>query len=540
MTRPADRGIAQRIFRASLAVGVAHVLFKLAGIVQAKVMAHYLSAETYDVLYAFAFENCIFAIFLVGEESLGPACMPLFMHELKARGEAAAWRFANALLTGQTLLLIGVVGLLMLFPGWIVRLWTAWSPTVNPAAYQLGVASVRGLAPALIGLSLGSTTYVLLNAYKRFFLAAFGDAVWKFASALALILGVGFWGRGGEALLWGLVAGGLLKLLTHLVGLADKRNYVRPRFAFNDPALRRLLLLMLPLLAGILFAKLRDVVNNVYILSVLDQHGLLQANSLGRKLQTTLHWLVPYALSIAMFPYLCDLAVHDDQARMGELITRIGRQLLALFIPFAVVVGVLAAPLTGLLLGGGHFDALAVRRTALTTACYTLVLPAAAIEALLMQAFFANRRMVAVTVAGIGFSSLSMLLSWLGLKLGGGNALILLACVSGGFALSRSLKSIVLVRLLARQTPVFPRRDTLRFLTRVLLAAAAGGAVAWLASSACGRLPAPLAAGHLGELLRLTLGAAAALPVTLAALWLLRVHEPFELAHWLRLKTRRS
>ena len=28
-----------------------------------------------------------------------------------------------------------------------------------------------------IGLALGSTTYVLLNGYKRFFLAAFGDAV---------------------------------------------------------------------------------------------------------------------------------------------------------------------------------------------------------------------------------------------------------------------------------------------------------------------------------------------------------------------------
>jgi hypothetical protein len=39
----------------------------------------------------------------------------------------------------------------------------------------------RTLGPAVIGLSLGSTTYVLLNGYKRFFLAAFGDAVWKFA-----------------------------------------------------------------------------------------------------------------------------------------------------------------------------------------------------------------------------------------------------------------------------------------------------------------------------------------------------------------------
>ena len=54
-------------------------------------------------------------------------------------------------------------------------------------------------------------------------------------------------------------------------------------------------------------AKVRDTVNSVYLLSALDQSGLMQANSMGRKLQSTLLFLIPYTLSIAAFPFFCEL-----------------------------------------------------------------------------------------------------------------------------------------------------------------------------------------------------------------------------------------
>ena len=73
------KSLAHRVLRAGFAVSIAHLLFKLAGLWQARVMGHLLPAETYDVVYAFAFENCIFSLFLIGEEVLGPACLPVFM-----------------------------------------------------------------------------------------------------------------------------------------------------------------------------------------------------------------------------------------------------------------------------------------------------------------------------------------------------------------------------------------------------------------------------------------------------------------------------
>ncbi len=534
MTEKKEKTLGQRILKAGVAVGIAHLLFKLAGLIQAKAMGHYLPAVTYDAVYAFAFENCIFSLFLIAEEVVGPSVLPVFMRERDERGEAAAWRFANTILTLQALILIPVAAVLMLYPGWAVELWTKWTPEQNAEQIRLGSKAVRALAPALFGLALGSTTYIILNGYKRFFLAAFGDAVWKFAAVAGVLGGALWFGRewAARGLLVGLLLGSVLKIVTHLFGLRDKIGLFRPRLHLDDPAVRTMLWLALPLLGGIVFAKLRDAFNNVYILSPLESVGLMQANSMGRKLQNTIHWLVPYTLSIAAFPFFCDLVDRKNYVRLGEVITHAGRMLLAVFIPFCVVVALVAVPLTSLIFKGGEFQEMAVRRTALSMACYTFVLPAAAVEALAMQAFFANRRMIAVTVVGLIFSAFSMAVSWAGLRLFHGNDLLLLGVIAGGFALSRTLKTVTLIGLLRTSAPAFPLGPTLAFLARVGLASAVAGVAAWAAMRGAELLPAGLLQGRLGDLARLALGGGGGLVGAAAGSLLFGVREPFEMVQW--------
>jgi len=491
----------KRIFKASVFVLIAHVLFKLAGLIQAKVMGYYLPQSTFDVVYAFAFENCIFMLFLIGEEVLGPSFLPVFMRELDIESEKSAWTFANTVLTLQFILLSAVACVLCVAPHRIVNVLTHWSLVNSPEKYELAARSVRSLAPAVIGLSLGSTTYVLLNGYKRFFLAAFGDAVWKFSVVFFLIAGAVLARDNTTMLMWGLVAGSLCKVGTHLFGLRDKLALFRPAFAFSHPAFKRLCWLALPLLAGIIMAKVRDEYNNVYVLSALDESGLMQANSMGRKLQSTLLFLVPYTLSIAVFPYFCELVDHNDHAKLGNLVTRFGRMLLSIFVPFALLVAVAAVPITSLIFKGGHFDAVAVERTAVSLSFYTFVLPATAIEALTMQAFFANRRMVSVTLIGILFSSISIAISWIGFKVCGGHELILLSFIACGFTVSRILKCFTLVEMLKKNAPVFPFKETVLFVARVTLAAGLASGLSWLALHNMGG--AAGLHGRMGDLLKL-------------------------------------
>jgi putative peptidoglycan lipid II flippase len=534
--QPRTASFAGRFMKAGVAVGAALLLFKLAGLIQARAIGQFLSKETGDV-YVFAFENCIFALFLLGEGVIGPALMPVFMRARDSgpEGERRAWRFAGTFLTWQFLILAAAVALLMVFPESVVRLLTSWTPENRPDKFALAVATVRRLAPALLGLSLGSTTYALLNAHKRFFLAAFGDAAWKFTAVAALYLFATRTGDPASVLIAGLVCGSVVKLLLHLWGLRDKLRFLSPSLGVRTEEFRSFALLALPLIAGVVFAIVRDNVNYVYFPSLLTD-GMMQANSWGSKLEKVLVMLVPTTLSIAAFPFLCEMAERGDRSVFGDFITKTGRQLLALFLPFAAVIAVLAVPLTSLVFGGGKFDAVSVQRAALAMACYTFALPAVAVETILMKAFFASRRTVAVSVLGIVFSTLSMFISWGGSRLFRENELLVLGVIAGGFALTRWMKTASLAVLFRRSAPAFPAAETASFLVRLILASAAIAGAAYVGRNIGSWLHywPPIPRGSeppewVVNLAELGLGGLAALIALVASFALLRIREPMEL-----------
>ena len=125
--RPMKTGtIEKRIFKAGLFVAAAHLLFRLAGLIQAKVMGHYLPKETFDVVFTFAFTNCLFMVFLIGEELLNGTFLPVFMGEKDKASESSAWAFANTVLTLQFIILLAVTAVFLVAPDMVVRMLTRW------------------------------------------------------------------------------------------------------------------------------------------------------------------------------------------------------------------------------------------------------------------------------------------------------------------------------------------------------------------------------------------------------------------------------
>lgn len=529
--------IGHRIIRAGAAVALAHLIFKVVGYVQLRVVGQCLSSRVVDVVYVTVLDSCVFAMFLLGEEVIGPSFLPVFMKEMDTKDEGSAWRFASLVLSVQFILLLLVSLLAMLFPGHVIRVLTAWDASVSPEKYNLAVDSLVWMAPALICLSLGSTTYMILNGYKRFFLAALGDASWKLTVVVSVLVGIGRFGWDYRALVLGLVLGSVAKLGTHILGMLREVRFLRPSLSLRDPALRAMLLLMLPLICGIVFAKVRDIFNNVWILSRLETDGLLQANLFGRKLFSFIGWLIPYALSIAMFPFLCELVDRDDRKQLGEVMSQSARMLLSVFIPLAIVSVVLARPLTFLAFHGGQFGDQVAEWTSVATACYTLVLPAFALEYLLMQAFFAHRRMVAVTVVGVAFSMLSMGVSYVGVVLLGATGATAVAVIALGFTASRTLKTIALVLVLRKNVHVFPLRETSLFLVKVVVVALASAGLCRLCIDGVDMFG--LGSGKMALLVRLIGGGAGAAVAFVAGTAILRVEEPVTMLRWAMEKVRR-
>ena len=535
------KSLADRIIRASFIVGLAHICLKFAGLIQVKFATQYLDSSLYEPIMVVAFSGVINSIFLIGEEVIGPTFLTLFMQEKEEKGEPAAWDFTNVVLTFQSLLLILITALIICCPDFFIHLFTKWNESDNPERYRILRLSLQVLAPSLCFLSLGSTTYMLLNGYKKFFLAAFGDTSTKICILLGLVVGMHLFGFDFRALFAGILIGSVAKLLTHLVGLRGKLRYLRPSFRWNNPAFKTMLVLMLPLLAGIVFAKIRDNFNNIYILTNLQEDGLLMANDLGRKLFSSVQWLIPYALQIALFPFLCELVSQKEREKLGQVLGGSCRMLLAVFVPAAVCLAILAMPISiGIFLGGKTGVEIA-SWAGISTACYTLVLPAAAVECVLMQGFFAKQQTVAVTTIGVLTSMISIAISYVLIVHFPGGAVQSLMVVALGFVVSRCLKSLALAWYLQRSTPMFHSRQMLSFGAKIILLTALTAALTWAGSAAMNRiLPDGIAAAlkalqdgtmplppisRLRILLRLTVaGSCGALGFLLGA-WLFRVQE---------------
>ena len=508
-----QKSLADKIIKASVIVGIANILLKFTGLIYTKCATHFLSSAEYSAIIVIAMGGIINELFLSGEELIRPTLMTTFTKEMKDKDEKAAWDLANVTVSFQSLILIIICSTIMCFPDFYISVFTNLTmqepvppPIGTPEtaeafieykklldSYQIYRCLRHGLpiiAPALLFLSLGTTTYVMLNGYKKFFLAAFGDASTKICCIIGLIVGAALH-LGVKALFFAILVGAVAKVATHLLALFPKLKYLRPSFNWKNPAFRTMLLLMLPLIAGVVFAKVRDIFNNIYILTggyIENQQDVLKANDLGRKLFATIQWMVPYALQIALFPFLCDLANSEDKKKLGEVISNCCKMLLSIFVPAAVTLAIIGIPLTVLIFQGGETNVQVAALGGISTICYCFVLPAAAIESVLMQGSFAERKTIAVTAIGLSTSFISVIISYVFIVHIGVSPKGALMTVALGFVIAKFLKSIMLIINLRRSTPIFPAKDLFVFLPKLVVLSALVGAFAFGASRLCEKI----------------------------------------------------
>jgi len=474
------RGLGDRILKAGASVLAANLCVRLAGFFIKNRIPNLYGLAVSDV-FSVVNDTVLNSAFVVGEQCLGPAYMPVFTSARDKEGEQRAWRYTSVLFNLQFIILLVLTAALVLFPGPVIGLFTEWGSDklLSNADIQerrtLALLMLPYVAPALLGMSLASLTYWVLMGYKQFFLAAFGDALLKFSILGGAVLG-GVLGRGDwHFIAWGILAGSMLKLLLHLLVLGPKRlRFYRPVLSLRDEYLRDFFLLVLPLLIGIFVSLFRDVMMK-RLQTVVP--GLPTYFSQGRAVADTVGFLVPFSLSIALLPFFCDIAARDDRAQLGRLLTQTIRMVVWFFVPVCVVLAVAALPVCMVIYKGEIIDATKAGYAALVMRLFCIQMPFLAVEMLVNQAFFSSRRMWAPTVVGTVLSLLAPAVAY-GLVVGGEMEQLrhILVAVSLCLVLPRVLKAFILIWLLKRTVPVLPLAETAACAVRLLLAG--GGAAA--------------------------------------------------------------
>jgi putative peptidoglycan lipid II flippase len=255
---------------------------------------------------------------------------------------------------------------------------------------------MRLTLPALLFLGLAGAATGLLYAEKRFVYPAFGASVFNAGIVLAALL----LGRrvGIASLSLGVLIGSALQLGIQLPGLR------RVRFSFaldlGHPGLRRMGSLYLPVALGLIVSQVGIAIDR-NLASRTGEQSIAWMQNATTLIQFPLG-LVAVAVSTAVLPSLSRLASSAEMARFRSTLGMGLRIVMLLILPATAGLLVLATPVIALVFEHGAFEPYDTVRTSQALRLYLFGLPFAAIDQLLIFAFYARKDTRTPVLVGVG------------------------------------------------------------------------------------------------------------------------------------------
>ena len=230
-------------------VGGATMASRVLGFVREAMIAALLGAgPVADAFYAaFRFPNLFRRI--LAEGAFNAAFVPLFSKELEQNGTAAAREFAEQVLSFLILVLLALSALAMVFMPLLVGTIIAPKFAEQPEKFELTVLLTRIMFPYLAAMSLVAMLAGVLNAFRRYFLAALAPVLLN-----VVLVGVLLWAAYnnlesetlGVFLACGVVGSGAVQLALLVYGVVRQGFPLSLRMPRLTDKVKRVLMLALP------------------------------------------------------------------------------------------------------------------------------------------------------------------------------------------------------------------------------------------------------------------------------------------------------
>ncbi|NOZ49014.1 MAG: murein biosynthesis integral membrane protein MurJ [Chloroflexi bacterium] len=380
------------VARSAAMLSLGNVLSRVLGMVREIIIPHYFGATG----YVSAFRTAEFVVktmydLLVGG-MLSAALVPVLSDYARHERRQDFARVASAVFTMLAAVsALAVLGIELFAPAIVGLLGKELPLEFQETAVRL----MRLMAPVVWVFSSSGVLAAVLYARQRFTKVALGDGLYNLGVIVAVPL---LHNRlGVQSLALGIFLGSLIQLGLRLPDLRDLG--LRLTLQMRHPALRRVWLLYLPVLASLIVSMIQGGIDTRL------------ANSTGERSlsymrqATTLyqfpHGLVAVAISLAALPALSRWAAVKDWDAYRHTLGASLRLVLVLSVPATVGLWVLAEPVVRLLAEHGEFTAMDTYWTALTLRYYLVGLIFASIDWPLNFAFYARHDSRTPALVGI-------------------------------------------------------------------------------------------------------------------------------------------
>jgi putative peptidoglycan lipid II flippase len=512
---PERRGQARRLARNTAFFSFATGLSRVLGLAREVVAASYFGVTGAMSAFTIAFQvpNLVRALF--ADSALQGAFVPIFTELLEKGERREAFRVASSLFFLILLLLGALTALFVLLAE---PLMTVFAPGFDddPALRDLTVDLARLMFPIVVLLALSGLVVGMLNSFEHFSVPALAPVAWNAVIIAALVGLVPVLPEEDEIYAYaiGILAGTAVQFVLPLPWLRGRGGRFSLKLDWRDERVRRVLKLMLPVTIALGLINLSLLINSLFGTLVSDNAPA--AIDKAFRIYQLPQGLFSISIATILFPTLARFAARGARDDLRRTMGNGVRQICLWLIPSAVIMAVLAEPITRLVYERGAFGAQATELTSTAMLWWSISLPFQGVSLLFSRTFFSLQRPWATTaLAGLNLAVNAALAAALygpfeiaGIVLGTVAGTIVM-CVAQGWILRGELGGIEGVRTLASAL-------------RMLVAAALLGAVAYGAwyglDATLGRTLAAQAVSVLG-------GIAAGGLLYAIAVWLLRVPE---------------
>lgn len=377
---PQPSNAARGLLSAALLIALGNVLSRVVGFVREPIIAFYFGrgVEVDAFQIAWTVPNQVYDLLIAG--AVSAALVPVFSEY--AEGERDEfWRVVSGVLTIALAALAAVTAL---------AVWQA--PALVALLTQPGQAELRALAtplmrlltPTVLLMGISGLATAVLHAQRRFLLPAFVMVAFNLGMVLGVILlhdqlGV-------NSLAAGALIGAVGQVALQLPGLRGAR--LRGGLSARHPAVLRIVRLYGPVALGIGFSVVGTVIDRRLATGYPAAPGTMRyATTL---IQFPLG-LVASAVSLAVLPTLSRQSASADEASFRATLAMGLKVVLLLILPATAGLAALATPITALVFERGRFEPGDTAITALALLLYLPGLPAAALDQVLIFAFYARK-----------------------------------------------------------------------------------------------------------------------------------------------------
>ena len=350
MDEKSGRRLAKSTAIFSLATGLSRIL----GLVREIVASYYFGAAGKINAFTVAFQVPNLFRALVADAALQSAFVPVFTELLEKGDKRRAWRVASTLFWLVLLILSALTAVFIVVAPWIIGLFG------DPGGdKQLAIGLSRVLFPIVTLLGVSGIVVGILNSYERFSVPALSPVFWNVAIIVGLVIGVPRADTiDGKLYVYAIsiVIGTVIQVLLPMPWLRGLDGRLHVLIDWRDPAVFRVLKLMLPVTLGLGLINFNAVVDSIFASRLIDPKLAPTAIDRAFRLYMLPQGIFSVAITTVLFPSLARLAARDDQAGFRNTLALGLRQIAFLLIPASVVSALLAEPITRLVYQRGAFE----------------------------------------------------------------------------------------------------------------------------------------------------------------------------------------